>query len=155
MVKPKLYVQIQQSGIPAALICVLPVLGTAAEAATDTDRAFKFFKALVLSKNVRIQKKVIKIARIKEHYYSLECISASLPLPSNLHSNLHALIDIFRSPLVIYTKLYDVAVPHLERPTLRVRRTQPRVVQKRPTGAFGIFDEKFATSVDPYLCMSA
>ena len=45
---------------------------------------------------------------------ALECIRLGLPLSTNLHSDLHASIDLFRASLIIDAELEDITVLELE-----------------------------------------
>jgi hypothetical protein len=85
----------------------------------------------------------------------LESIRRSLPLPSQLNSNLHTLINILRPALIIHPKLQNIAILDLTRPRLGVRWTQANMVQKGPGTALGVFHVKLATEFDPDLRVGA
>lgn len=84
---------------------------------------------------------------------SLEGIRAGLPLSAHFNTDLDALVNVLCAPLVIDTKLEDVAVLHRERPALRVGRAEPDVVQERAAGRFCVFDKETTAALDPDLSM--
>ena len=62
--------------------------------------AYNGCQVLQVFQSIRAYKRVKKKEK-KRKTVALESVRAGLPLPSNLHSNLNALINILRSSLII------------------------------------------------------
>jgi hypothetical protein len=140
---------IQQSGIlffPCRLFCCAlpaPLTGDEPGMAGNEDRAsdLRFLIAAVLRKDQPTEQYKIRGGIRK---YSLERISRLLPLPPNLDPNLHTLIYILRTPLIIHAQLHHIPIFQPKRLTLHPRRAQPRMVQKRTRTALRVLDIKLA-----------
>ena len=109
-------------------------------------RDLRFFRAFVLEHKSSAQKVQKKI-----DVDILESVRRSLPLPPELNSNLHTLINVLRPALIIHPKLQNIAILDLTRPRFGVRWAQPNMVQKSPGTALGVFHVKLATEVNPDL----
>lgn len=77
-----------------------------------------------------------------------------MPFSTKFKSNLDALVNVFRTALVVDTQLQDVAILDGEGLGLGVGRAQSNVVQERPRARLGVSNVKFAPIFYPDLRMS-
>jgi hypothetical protein len=80
-------------------------------------------------------------------------MGVGLRLAVHLDRELDRFMDLLRAILIIHTQLHDIAILKLMWYTLRISRTETKIVDESATGGFGVFDVDLAV-VGPDFCMS-